>query len=664
MDDLIELLESDPTKGDFSDKDISDDDLIKIVDYLEEKWTRPLDDFAPLVAAKRFNVMDLYTSNELYIDGPNGLDMRKVGHLFGLTRVEIQLALRNIIDISDTRQDIAGEDIKKKIRRVGMAIHQLHRVLHDDILCRKYLDPTWATECPNVRDELNTFDESKFNEFQTLLFFILGKLMKEGLCRHHSDCYEQIMSPAIPNEAGTLIRYNTHAWQRKCTLSEFITSTVTMDMYFDKWLIMTKNPSCIDNLVKYLSVCKEKQFPELVPNRYWHAFQNGLYYTKEGRFYAYGSKEIPTHIVACKYHDVLFDTAITEIENWYDVPTPAVQQILEYQLEHLGERQMTEIIMWVYAFMGRLLFEIGERDGWQVIFFCMGRAGTGKSRLIDACTSFFMSEDVAILANNSQKDFGLETFVDKLVWACYEVKHDLTLDQANFQSMVTGEKVSIARKHKDAQVVVWKIPGILAGNEPGGWTDNSGSISRRIVLLNFSKKVQSDKLDPQLDKKIKAQTANLLHKCCHAYLTATDAYGTSDIWKEVINEEGQKESILPRYFHVQKERMVELTHPIASFLRNCDAVVLSTESYMPWTNLVHLANEYFQNNNYSKFNWGKKDKFTAVLEDFGVTIIKLDQRKIKEVKGGYVYNGKQLEQGSEIAMGITEREFFTPIAKE
>jgi hypothetical protein len=134
MDDLIELLESDPTKGDFSDKDVSDDDLIKIVDYLQEKWTRPLDDLAPLVAARRFNVLDLYTSNELYIDGPNGLDMRKIAHLFGLTRIEVQLALRNIIDIGDTRQDVAGEDIKKKIRQIGMAIHQLHRVLHDDIL--------------------------------------------------------------------------------------------------------------------------------------------------------------------------------------------------------------------------------------------------------------------------------------------------------------------------------------------------------------------------------------------------------------------------------------------------------------------------------------------------------------------------------------------------
>ena len=59
--------------------------------------------------------------------------------------------------------------------------------------------------------------------------------------------------------------------------------------------------------------------------------------------------------------------------------------------------------------LGRFLFEVNELDSWQVIPFFVGRAGTGKSMLLEVMKEFFPDDDIATIANNSQKGFGLET---------------------------------------------------------------------------------------------------------------------------------------------------------------------------------------------------------------------------------------------------------------
>ena len=44
------------------------------------------------------------------------------------------------------------------------------------------------------------------------------------------------------------------------------------------------------------------------------------------------------------------------------------------------------------------------------------------------------------------------------------------------------------------------------------WSDNSGSISRRIIVIRFDRKVESNISDPNLGNAMKAEKGNLLHK--------------------------------------------------------------------------------------------------------------------------------------------------------
>lgn len=222
------------------------------------------------------------------------------------------------------------------------------------------------------------------------------------------------------------------------------------------------------------------------------------------------------------------DETILAEEDWYNIDTPNFQKVIEDQMTHLSIEDRHDVIRSIYMLLGRFLFEVNELDSWQVIPFFVGRAGTGKSMLLDMMKEFFPDDDVATIANNSQKGFGLETVYDKMAWRIMEVKNDLTLDQAQMQSMITGEEVSIQRKGLKAVSIVWKAPGILAGNELAKWTDNSGSISRRLVIIRFDNKVQNS--NPNMKFEIRNERAKLLHKCVQAYLEAIKVYGKKDIW--------------------------------------------------------------------------------------------------------------------------------------
>jgi hypothetical protein len=305
--------------------------------------------------------------------------------------------------------------------------------------------------------------------------------------------------------------------------------------------------------------------------------------------------------------------------------------------------------------MGRLLFELGEHDSWQVIPFICGKAGTGKSTILKAAGWFFRDEDVETLANNSQKGFGLETFLGKLMWRCMEVKNDLSLDQAQLQSMVSGECISIQRKHKTALSVTWKIPGILAGNEVAKWADNSGSISRRIIITFFERKIEEGKKDPHLEKKIRTEIGNLLHKCCLAYLGATEAYGHKDIWDTYEDPDLGTTPILPLYYHNNKKKLQSQTHPLVAFLTGCDDIVLIDDkrSGMPFDRFKELALAWMDKNGFGKFAF-RADAYASIFDTYKLSLLKLTSAHLHDPSGQFVYRGEAAGVNKLWLFGVVE----------
>ena len=230
---------------------------------------------------------------------------------------------------------------------------------------------------------------------------------------------------------------------------------------------------------------------------------------------------------------------------------------------------------WVYIFMGRMLHRLKDQEDWQIIPFLKGRGGSGKSTVATVVKNFYEASDVGILSNKSERKFGLQALLDKFVWLCLELKKNITLDQAEFQSMVSGEDMMIAQKNQVAKQITWNAPGILCGNEAPSWVDAQGSIARRMAIITFSYSLQERDVVPDLLKKIlQNELPALIVKCNQAYRITCDTYRQDDIWK-----------VLPPYF--KKERL--------QFQKDTDAVyaaVFDKKRFELWSDHANPEGAY------------------------------------------------------------------------
>jgi phage/plasmid-associated DNA primase len=233
---------------------------------------------------------------------------------------------------------------------------------------------------------------------------------------------------------------------------------------------------------------------------------------------------------------------------------------------------------------GRLCFDIGDLDTWQVIPFFKGIARSGKSTLITKVfKKFYENEDVKTLSNNIEKKFGLSSIYDSFMFIAPEVKGDLALEQAEFQSIVSGEDVSIAVKNKQALSIEWKTPGVLGGNEVPNWKDNSGSVLRRILPWNFSRQVLN--ADPQLDEKLERELPIILLKCVKAYIDYSGKYRDRDIWNAV-----------PEYFKTIQKQVAMVASSLIHFLESTN-LEFGKDQYVPQSLFVSAFNTHCKNNN-------------------------------------------------------------------
>jgi hypothetical protein len=244
----------------------------------------------------------------------------------------------------------------------------------------------------------------------------------------------------------------------------------------------------------------------------------------------------------------------------------------------------------MYVMGGKMCFDVGDIDSWQIIPFLKGIAGSGKSTLITKVfKKFYDSEDVRTLSNNIERKFGLSSLYDGFMFIAPEVKGDLCLEQAEFQSLVSGEDVSIAQKYEKAKSVEWKTPGILGGNEVPNWKDNSGSVLRRLLAFNFGKQVKD--ADPHLDDKLDVELPAILLKCVKAYLDFAQKYSDQNIW-----------NVVPKYFKGVQTQVAMVTNSLQNFLAS-EKVRYGSDLCVPQKIFTQIFNQHCQENNLGRFKF-------------------------------------------------------------
>ena len=238
--------------------------------------------------------------------------------------------------------------------QANLALHQVHCA---DLKLEKDIDArlgSWSLRFRWIDDNMN--------ELQQLLLYLLDNAFEKQLRKQDGYVFEPILVQG----------HNTHAFRCLCEIKDWVYSVTQKELQFQQWTNLTHGNNTIKSVVEYLSGCKDYQFPNLIKDRTVFAFRNGVYLANEDRFYEYGSAEpLAESIVACKFFDANFEL-YEEIRDWRLIPTYAFQSILDHQ--EIPE----EACQWMYVFIGRMMYDLNTFDGWQVIPFIKGHAGTGK----------------------------------------------------------------------------------------------------------------------------------------------------------------------------------------------------------------------------------------------------------------------------------------------
>lgn len=528
---------------------------------------------------------------------------------FEKVQVEFDNLMKNLVDVTNEIKIESNNnfDIIVRINRILEMVYYACNTYIGIMRMREVMD-----HVNDYRDnmDVNLFrfkaiDLNENSKYQNFLLYVLESFYKKGYGRYNGSVYSKI----LVNDKENNNMFDSKAWKYIGNINEILYDLVSKETNYDQFINMTSTFGVIKNATEYITNCKDAQFKEINKDRTIFSFTNGIYKCRDNKFISYQSEEYKQENDTCaaKYFDMGFELK----DEWRDIYTPYFDSIFQYQ--ELSD----EVIEWIYVMTGRLIYEIGDKDGWQVMLFVQGQAGTGKSTYTNSvCKEFFDDEDVGIMSNNIQPKFGLSDLVNCKMWIAPEIKRDFSIEQGEFQSIITGEKVTINIKHQKSKFETWSSPGVMAGNECPDFVDNAGSIQRRLIPVRFTKKVK--KGDLLLGKKMKGELANIIQKCNRAYIEYSDKYGTEDVW-----------GVLPQYFKETQKELACSTNALISFL-NSDRIKAGENKFIPEKIFIDEFNDYCKTNNYTKHRFNP-DYYLGPFAQFDVKV----QKNVRKEYNGH-----------------------------
>jgi len=162
--------------------------------------------------------------------------------------------------------------------------------------------------------------------------------------------------------------------------------------------------------------------------------------------------------------------------------------------------------------LAALFMVLANRYDWQLFLEVTGPGGSGKSILAEIAT-LLAGEDNATSATietlESPREraaligFSLIRLPDQEKWSG---------DGAGLKAITGGDAVSVDPKYRDAYST--HIPAVIlaVNNNPMRFTDRSGGVSRRRVILHFPEQIAPEERDPHLKDKIARELAVIVRQ--------------------------------------------------------------------------------------------------------------------------------------------------------
>jgi len=219
-------------------------------------------------------------------------------------------------------------------------------------------------------------------------------------------------------------------------------------------------------------------------------------------------------------------------ENWLrtvsdvDYTRPVTGETLEHHAPHFWQ--------WLDRAAGRsaekrdiilaaLFMVLANRYDWQLFLEVTGPGGSGKSIMAEIATMLAgpdnaVSATIETLESSRERasviGFSLIRLPDQEKWSG---------DGAGIKAITGGDAVSVDPKYKDAYST--HIPAVIlaVNNNPMRFTDRSGGVSRRRVILHFPEIIPANERDPQLKEKIQSELAVIVRQLMQRFSQPQDA---------------------------------------------------------------------------------------------------------------------------------------------
>ena len=209
--------------------------------------------------------------------------------------------------------------------------------------------------------------------------------------------------------------------------------------------------------------------------------------------------------------------------------------------EHVGDREtrMRDLNFCdnLEVLIGRLFFRVGLYDEWQLMPLLLGVSGSGKSTLLDIIRAMFPVGSVGCIVAEKESTFGLEGLMNKRLVCIPDLPKNMSkvLTQSTFQSLTSGDLMTVNRKHLTPIMKPWEVQMIAAGNYLCDYEDTSGALARRLAVVRWTKLVENK--DTGLKRKIIAsELVTVLLRCVVMYRNTCAQFKDVDYWKFAPSE--------------------------------------------------------------------------------------------------------------------------------
>lgn len=423
----------------------------------------------------------------------------------------------------------------------------------------------------------------------------------------HIHGYSRYLDKIVQRDYVTINgqRLQTCSLKTVCTMDEYLENTIgnmrmcNPDLY--NFIVSHPGNTEIAASKKTLETFPNDLAPKITLDRNIFSFHNGFYNIEENKFTPYAPGQdfrfLLTSNFACNHFaDMDFNPDWLTCDDIASIPTPSFDLIMDTQHWPNGVKK------WAYILFGRLLYKLKTHDQWEVAIVLQGDGGTGKSTLQNIYKKIYQEADVAIIGDNIENQFGLESKKDKFIALMEDLTAKFNLNQSQFQNMISASSLDMSVKFESPITRKWTAPILISANKALAFTDNSNSISRRLVIFPYEFSVSSR--DGNLPNRMAAEIGAWICKTNRFYRQKADEMANSaDIW-----------NALPPEFLFYKDRSLEQNNPLLGLLNDESIICYGATKFIPLSELNTLMKTYAKENRYPTIPQWSDDYYRSTLQ--------------------------------------------------